>query len=501
MSEFEDLRDFDDSDDITTGFESGGALSVAEIERRQDEFISEVDARINMLKRSKQYSAEERIAAARWLGESGVVDAVEPLVIVYQRDKTPGMREAAAYALGQFKAIEEGLDDSSTRQDVADMLDRIVLFREFGKPAPMRAIRMRQVGLLVSFVVFIGIGLLLLMQPNATERELAVTADAATAIALQATEFAELGVTATLSPTPTPTVTPTPDTIGIQVQLVSEYANSINTDADNLRVQFGEIGRNGPGTQDCELSFNQPAPLTLSSVGQQSDVLVEIVALLNELKTAVDDIIVNYNRSCTNPAGLTERLALDFGSEAVGVQGTIVPVQQTLSAIDPDAVQDAATAPQATAPAGGDESTLEATTEEAESALDFGAARTEIQALQRIIDNMNGLRQPAPTMVQYWQDVQNSGSSAGCNQPQPVVPEDYTVPLAIAQQVPEIAQAASAVNIGLQALRDNVTAFYNGCAAGNLAAQASNRLSQAQVAQTAFNDAQDVLILAQDAVR
>src|SRR5689334_3095547 len=113
------MADFDfEQDDISKGFEDeGDGMSVAETERRQAEFQATVQKNMDIIVKPKQYDANKRREAIRWLGEAGDPDAIPALLKVYQKDKTPGFKEEAAYALGQFKALGEALDDDETEQE------------------------------------------------------------------------------------------------------------------------------------------------------------------------------------------------------------------------------------------------------------------------------------------------------------------------------------------------------------------------------------------------
>src|SRR5262245_9847336 len=107
-------------DDILDSYDDDEpeVLSYAEREKRQAAFLKEVETRRTILKKPKHYQPKESVEAAYWLGEAGDPSAIPELVLVYNKDKTSGMKEAATYALGMFKALQEALDDPEMQDEV-----------------------------------------------------------------------------------------------------------------------------------------------------------------------------------------------------------------------------------------------------------------------------------------------------------------------------------------------------------------------------------------------
>ena len=91
--------------------------------RTLDDFNAEVDRRIAVLRSVKQPD-KVRIAAAKWLGESGDIRAIKALVQVYRHAKSSrGLRAAAKKALSHYKALDENIF-RDPNEDVEDALGK-----------------------------------------------------------------------------------------------------------------------------------------------------------------------------------------------------------------------------------------------------------------------------------------------------------------------------------------------------------------------------------------
>jgi len=453
------MTDFDD--DILESFEDDNeqALSQADIEKRQAVFEAEVKRRIRMLAKPRDFKPAERLAAARWLGEAGDVRAIKPLVTVYKKDRTKGMKETAAYALGQFKALEDALDDPELMDMAYDKLDGIVLRGEFGKPA--RNFTRTYIGLGVSFVVLLVIGLLLGT----------VGGDSAD------------GESNSLAAQPTAEVTlvqatPTPDTAERQAELLQSYFTDLDTDTRILQEQFGAIGRGEP--PNCAAVFNDPAEFSLSPVGQDDANLVDIMTRLNALRQTLLTARDPFERSCEQNILMDRQQALELGGQIVDAQrelNAIVNLFEGTSVVLPTSEFIPTDTPAPTAMP-----TL---------AVEAVELRPHILTLQSRITEMISLRGPTTRIVQFWQELVNNGTSIGCNQPDPIIPDDYTdLPDEVRNMVPELGRATDNVNLGLELTRQAWAAFRTGCNSDNLAEQATRQLEVAQLAQSAFEDAQ-----------
>lgn len=124
----DDSGDFDPFSDMESDEpvkkRGGSAKKVASGGRRTlDDFNAEVDRRIAVLRSVKQPN-KVRIAAAKWLGESGDIRAIKALVQVYRHAKTSrGLRAAAKKALSHYKALDEAIF-RDPNEDVEDALGK-----------------------------------------------------------------------------------------------------------------------------------------------------------------------------------------------------------------------------------------------------------------------------------------------------------------------------------------------------------------------------------------
>src|SRR5687768_11935405 len=199
-----------DDIDITAGYEDDvpEVLSFEEQDRRQTAFEQEVARRRLMLRKPKNYPAKERVDAAYWLGEAGDPQAIPELVLVYNKDKTKGMKEAAAYALGMFKALKTAMDDPEMEDEIYATTERIVFRGQFGKRYS-GASMLPQIGLAVSFVVLLIIGYFAGQFSEANQIQEAIEAGTATAAA----------------------PTGTPDTFEAAAADLTAYYSALNDDA------------------------------------------------------------------------------------------------------------------------------------------------------------------------------------------------------------------------------------------------------------------------------
>jgi hypothetical protein len=86
------------------------------------------------IKQLRNKSAQTRAEAAYWLGEAGEVQAIEPLAQLYEKEKDPKVRQAAAYALGMFRAMET-LIEAGDQEGLTDALIQVQMEGKFGKRA------------------------------------------------------------------------------------------------------------------------------------------------------------------------------------------------------------------------------------------------------------------------------------------------------------------------------------------------------------------------------
>src|SRR5688572_30045712 len=157
---------FDDDDELLEGMDDDeGAPADPEFEQKYAEFMREVDKHIRVVMKPKEHKPAQRLESVRMLGELGEIKAIKSLVTVYQKDKTPGMKEAAAKSLGLLKALQQAIedDDPLVQEYVTTLMDGIVRRREIGASSRIKPKTLRMVvgGLTVSMILLFVLGFLL----------------------------------------------------------------------------------------------------------------------------------------------------------------------------------------------------------------------------------------------------------------------------------------------------------------------------------------------------
>ncbi|MFW5748732.1 MAG: hypothetical protein ACOCYT_03880 [Chloroflexota bacterium] len=149
------------------------ALHGPERQERLAAFENRVSKFIKVLLQSR--NVEKRIAAARWLGESGAPNAIYGLRSVYQQEIKKGRKankpllDSVTYALGQFKALDESIlrepgesvEDALERMEnapVYDLLMNIAVRGDMGKRKPIAPAMLNRVAMVLAFsLVILGV--------------------------------------------------------------------------------------------------------------------------------------------------------------------------------------------------------------------------------------------------------------------------------------------------------------------------------------------------------
>jgi hypothetical protein len=448
--------DFDEQDDISKGFEDEGGMSVAETERRQAEFQATVQKNMDIIVKPKQYDANKRREAIRWLGEAGDPDAIPALLKVYQKDKTPGFKEEAAYALGQFKALGEALDDDETEQETLDVLDAIVLHGKFGKRANALPLILAEGLLLIVAIALFAVGFVL-SETVAGPRH--------------ATETAEWIIAEAAKPTATPD---TEELVRAQLQ---EYYTKLFEDAQDYQFQLASAGR-GQG-QDCaEGMFHYPSVYNLSPMWSSNPSYVAVVDLLNEAHNMLDVVNQSYGDACFNERPIPSDEALTLGGTVLDAQRKLDEALVALNNAGIEVTEQAliTNTPRPTEP-------VAATATE-----DLSFVSSDILALETLISNMTSNQGPAQALKFNWEQVVGTNAIylSGCNQPAPILPADYALAINNQGRHPQLDSAVANVNTGLQLLRDASNSFYATCSSGEVSADSQARLDQVNLAISTF---------------
>jgi len=114
---------FDDEDAGGESYTGGeGDASATGVRSIQD--FQELVVYHTTILTSAKNTVRVRVESALWLGESGEIDAIRPLIMVYKRDKkNPKVQKAAKYALGMFKSLEAAIQ-REPNETIEDALER-----------------------------------------------------------------------------------------------------------------------------------------------------------------------------------------------------------------------------------------------------------------------------------------------------------------------------------------------------------------------------------------
>lgn len=478
MTNPNDLDDFlgeieADEDDILDAYDED-ELTEAERERREERFQKEVQRRTRILMSPKKFSREERLEAAQWLGESGEPAAIKPLVMVYEKDKTPGMKETAAYALGQFRALGEALNDPEMEDTAFANIEKIVIHGEFGSRARTRPFRILQAILTVSLLVFLGGGALLAISQGDPGGAAVPTLIAGAA-----------------DTTDEPLATATPDTPERAAEALQAQYNLVESDRRLIQEQVDFAKTNGSQSCDAVGGFNQATAFTLSPAGQADETLPLVADSLETVRSGVNDIIATYEAACAASSAINSEAAFELDTRLFDLEVPLMTVVPGLNAalgleltVAPTEEAPPTTAAEPTAPPA--EETAEVTPTEGP---DTDAAEF---ALSGILDEMIGINGTVMIMNTYWTQAAG-GSDINCLQPQPIVPENYELALDLIGISPDLDSAVQNINGGLDLIRTAVTRFYAACDSGSLQQDAATQLTVVQTAQSLFELAQTSL--------
>ncbi|GAB4511893.1 MAG: hypothetical protein OHK0046_10600 [Anaerolineae bacterium] len=440
---------------------------------------------------SAKAGEEKRVKAAQWLGESGAPEAIEPLVKVYEKDPNPNLKKAAAYALGQFKALDNAIkrdDDESIsmalgreeNEHIVQLLTDITLEGKIGKRrggVPVGLLT-RLMGLLV--VTLVVLIVLNVMQLGGGES----TADATPRPGRTQVAAADTAVPGTQTPVDEIALS-TLDSVDDAIDRVRQIAMVLR---ENFTAAENDTTNALPG---CELIFGLP--------GQPITVIDEVASVYPELVTVAEG--VNASVAALEAALNTRnRICERDGIVVVGEFRTANPaIDRAQSELDTLSAQAAALRVAAET---GSAPVLPTTPLETATPTLVPTATLEPQVIDRtitdminVVQDMAANRGPGGLLEQFWQDVVQTGETDGCRDAAPTIPDDIA-PLSadVLAALPELEQARQSVNLSLQLLRDGWTLFTNACSNGSLVASATGGVTYAQTVNAALNDAQSRLL-------
>ncbi len=428
---------------------------------------------------------DKRLKAAQWLGESGAPDAIRPLLIVYRhKDTSKSLKQATKYALGQFKALDnaiqrdpgESIAEALERDEnkaIVQLLTDIAIEGKSTAPPPQAesgGIWTRVLGLLVLvFIVLVGLNAFIRFGGDLG------------------------GDDNGTSPTQIAAVNPEDQAAITLLTDIDDGSRRVAEVAAELQARFELAQADGGALTGCDLVFNYPTEPYPETEATITNRYPQILPLVNETNQAIDNlnqVIDVRSRVC------------ELGRPLVA--GEIEIANANLSAISNTAdtlsgringLLDGIIAGRVPVNIGGDQPTLDETEAVEPTIIPTPTIEPQILAgyiseITNMLDEMTANRGPAGLLTQYWQDVNQTGQTGGCNVPQPDIPEDYDeIPEELLEAVPQLGQARNSLNLGLGLLRQGWALFLESCENGNLVTMSGTGAIASISAGTAFDDA------------
>lgn len=438
---------------------------------------SEETARQKIKQLSSKKAAERR-AAAYYLGEAGVDEAITKLATVYKSDPDPSVRRAAGYSLGMFRAVEQALARGE-EQRVVGLLRRVSEDGRLGRRLPLRPRALAVIELVLALLLVALVALHLVLPdlgplPGGIELPRLV-ADGPDAPADEAQ----------------------PDRAGFVIAMQTT-AQALTHDLATLQTQFQQalVG----GALDCAAFFNDPAPLADADAAALAyPDLAPAIRVISDAHVTLVEAKARYEAACFD----NDAIAVEA---AGGLLAPIVAAQNALAEIEPlPALTEQAAAPATSTPTPEPTeipptATLEPTeapplTVAPTETVTLANSRRHLTALYGIIDAMRSPRGPGGLLTQYWADAARAGVTTACNEPTPSIPETYALPPEDAEASPELAQAVEQVNIGLDLIRQGWTLFHSSCQSGRLSEQSATGVQITSTADAAFKTAEGLLVV------
>jgi hypothetical protein len=448
-----DLDDIDDSDEDPFADVDSPKRPAS---RTLEEFEAEVDQKIKTLM-SRKNDPKERVEAAYWLGESGAPKAITALTTVYEKDKkNKKVQQASAYALGQFKALDEAIirDEGESVMDalgrdenegIVQLLQDIALHDERGKRLRLKTGTL--VGIMAALAVLFGVLVVLnLVLPASRNRE-------NSRIAMRGSgTLAQRSV----------------DEVSLRLDELEEDAELLQTELNNVR---------GGEALNCSAGFNNPQDFPLDAgVGMQ---FPDAQLLINDYNAVQADYVrakLPYDEACRTSASISETATNGALTTLTSVLNTIPDLKSQAADLQTE-INASVTA---TAQAQGTNEALqltasvptdiptEAPTATATPGLEQSAINRHAGEMINMIDQATGTRGFNTILAQYWAEARDNGATNGCSLPTPTIPEDYVLTEEEQALAPELANAAVQLNTGLALARTGWTFFTNACNNGTV---------------------------------
>jgi hypothetical protein len=400
------------------------------------------------VKRLNAPKAKDRREAAYWLGEAAAVSEIPELVRVYQTDKDGGVRAAAAYALGQFKAVEEALA-SGQQKKVEKLLHQVEMEGKLGSRGGRGRWMRLALGLLLAFLAFVALSWIVYGGPGGLSA------------ALQ-------GVIGSVAPASS-AAQPTPDVVELSLiatDLQAAWA-PVKADVTALQGEFTSVlAGNAP---NCSAFFNLSAPYALpAEAASRYPQLGALGTRLNEVQASFQQAYAAFDAACNGgeplsaatvgPVYASLRPALEAAPQmdaALLAFGLLLTPSPT-PAVSATPVPTATPVPPTATPG----PTALPTT-----SIQLTDPRRYIVEALSVTDRMLGSSGPATVLNENWQAASAVSRPAGCNTAAPALPDDFVLPDDVAEASPDLVVAAQELNEALELLQTGWTNFVFACGA------------------------------------
>lgn len=389
--------------------------------------------------RLRAKKASERREAAYWLGEAAADAAVDDLVRVYQTDRDGSVRAAAAYALGQFRAIDQAIARGDQAR-VEALLHDLEFEGKYGSRGGGGRWWRLTLGLLLSFVIFAVLALHYY----------------GGASGIQAALQSLFPVSAAAQPTPDL------DQLAVYAADLRGALEPVSADISTLQQQFTAVfAGNAP---DCGAAFNLAEPFALAedAVARYPE-LGALATRINEMQASFGQAHAAFNDACQTGAAFN---AASIAPAFASLRPAISAVPQVEAALDalmlaltptPTSQPTVTTTPPPSA------TPTPVITAVPTTHIQLANPRQHINALYGLIGQMNGPGGQAYTLRESWGEALRAIQPVSCSARPPEAPAPYVLPEADANASPALAEAVGLINDGLETVRLGWVDFFFTC--------------------------------------
>lgn len=460
MSDFND--DFDEFGD--DNFADEPAELSAKQQQRLNKFQDNVKRAMRVVT-NEAASVDSRVKAAQWLGESGEPTAITGLRQAYMNASDKKVRQAAHDSLGMFRALQQALEDPEQAEEVQGLLQGIIFEGKVGGVSgAVQMVRRLQVILGITFVLLMGVGVMastgLLGDPNAVPTLVPTP-------------------TIFLSPTPLPTVPPT-DFVGDLLHMHDDLVFDAELLAERFQLAIQQVNIGCDVTTFRAPDEYSPPP---GFEGESYPLVDEFITRLNSVRTELEALRATYDEACATQTPIEVETANTQWDELIVIQ-TQLNTEFVTILEDPSFIpgQEIATPTPRPSPTPFPTPTVEPS-----------VINQIIRTIEFNIDEMN---QPIigenNRLIQFWSDLEIAGTTDGCRDGTPLLPEDYVVTEEDRAELPiDLIEAIDAYNLAMTLSRDSWARFEIACLSDEPNIQQGR--SQAELAQTSFNGATESL--------